>query len=151
MNSILKRTIKNSLKRSTAAHLFVKRIAYKPQDKHLSIYFYPSNEEWQMNAGVKTTQGYKFPRKKEFNLWFFNHSDDLSNISERELARTTLKMAYHVLPFPEIEKLYFEYKFEGISKKYTCELNVDFCATLISRAERDKEYNSDFLIKTEYK
>ncbi len=149
MHLILKRAIKNALKRSTAAHLFVKRIAYNPQGKVLSVYFYSSNEEWSKNTPFKTEHDLKF-RKNEFNLWFFNNSDDLSNLSERELARTTLKMAYHVLPFLEVEKVYFQYHFADVQKGFFCELDVDFCAALISRAERDKEYKADFLQTIEF-
>lgn len=149
MNSILKRAIKNALKRSTAAHLFVKSFYLDAKTKTLSIFFYSSNEEWSKNTPFKTEHDLKF-RKNEFNLWFFNHSDNLDNLSERELARTTLKMAYHTLPFPEIEKVYFEYTFADIKKGFVCELDVDFCAALISRAEREKKYEADFLQTIEF-
>ena len=142
--SFKKKIIQKAMQKATAAHLFVKSFSYNPKTKSVSIHFFSNNEEFRKVRPLKdVTKGQSI---EEFNLWFYLNG----KLNERELARTTLKIALRVLYYDFVDKVYFYYTFDNLQEKYECSMDTDFCAALVAQAERDKQYNIDFFIKTNY-
>lgn len=142
--TLINRTIQRAIQKATAAHLFVKEFRYNAKDKHLSIYFFDSNAAFRKVHPLQ--YGTKWTQFEEFDLWFLLNGE----VNQRELARTTLKIALRVLYYDFVKNVSFHYAFKATNEKYECIMDADFCAALVSQAERDKQYDSNFLTKTEY-